>query len=329
MKRKYGLLLPHFGPHASRDALVGMAAKIEDYGFDSVWVRDHIIFHPHGFEDPDRTHVEPFVVLSAIAAVTEQLILGFGSLIPHRHPIYAALSLGSLEWLAGPGRIIAGFGMGTYDHEFDALGLGEPDRRELLPEHIEIMRTLWSGEEVSYKGKFYSFEDVDVHPEPSGGEVPVWYCGGSAAAVRRTIEWRLQGWMPGRINFASFEKRIDRLKKLMEEHGVEQMPEVSAIPITSPGRTFEDGVSKVDAEGMLESARKRKWLPGASGGFETPRDLEGALIAGTADDIIESVEAYHERGLAHLVFDLRNRFDEWEELVASLAEDVLPEVRRG
>ncbi len=328
MTRKYGLLLPHFGPHASKAALVGMAPRIEEYGFDSLWVRDHIIFHPHGFEDPDRTHVEPFVVLSAIAAVTERIQLGFGSLIPHRHPIYTALTLGSLDWMAGGGRVIAGFGLGTYDHEFEAIGLAEPDRRELLPEQIEIMRKLWTGEEVSFEGKFYSFEDVDVHPEPSGG-LPIWYCGGSAAAVRRTIEWGLEGWMPGRINFASFEKRMERLDDLMEKNGVEERPEISAIPITSPGRTFEEGASKVDAEGMLESARSRKWVPGPSGEFRVPRDLDGALIAGTADDLIEGVERYHELGLDHLVFDLRNRFDEWEELVGFLAEEVLPEVRGG
>jgi len=327
--RKYGLLLPHFGPHASKGALVGMAPKIEEYGFDSVWVRDHIIFHPHGFEDPDRTHVEPFTVLSAIAAVTERIQLGFGSLIPHRHPIYTALALGSLDWLAGPGRVIAGFGLGTYDHEFEAIGLGEHDRRELLPEHIEIMRKLWTGEEISYTGQFYSFEDVDIHPEPVGGEIPVWYCGGSAASVRRTLEWGLQGWMPGRINLPSFEKRMERLHDLMEERGIEQMPEISAIPITSPGSSYEEGASKVDTEGMLSSARARKWVPGPSGVFEQPRDLDGALIAGTADDIIESVEKYHELGLQHLVFDLRNRFAEWPELVAFLAEDVLPQVRKA
>lgn len=328
MTRKYGLLLPHFGPHASREALVGMAPTIEKYGFDSVWVRDHIIFHPHGFEDPDRTHIEPFTVLTAIAAVTEKLQLGFGSLIPHRHPIYTALALGSLDWLAGPDRVIAGWGLGTYDHEFEAIGLAEADRRELMPEQIEIMRKLWTGDEVSYDGKFYSFEDVDIHPTPSGGEVPMWYCGGSVAAVRRTIEWGLQGWMPGRINFATFEKRVARMKEFQEQHGVEQTPTISAIPITSPGSSFEEGASKVDVDGMLKSARGR-WVPGASGGFETPRDLEGALIAGTADDIIEAAERYHSFGLEHLVFDLRNRFDEWSELVAFLAEDVLPKLRNS
>src|SRR5829696_7529370 len=106
--RQYGVLLPHFGTNASRQRLLDAAPIIERYGFDSVWVRDHIVYHPHEHEDQDRTHVDPFVILSAIAAVTERITLATGTLIPHRHPIHAALMLGSLDWIAGPDRIIAG-----------------------------------------------------------------------------------------------------------------------------------------------------------------------------------------------------------------------------
>ena len=122
--RRYGLLLPHFGDQASRDKLIRGAQAAERYGFDSVWVRDHLVFHPHRFEPQDRTHLDPFVVLGLLAGVTERLILGTGSLIPHRHPINTALALSSLDFVAGPGRLIAGFGIGTYNHEFEAACLG-------------------------------------------------------------------------------------------------------------------------------------------------------------------------------------------------------------
>src|ERR687884_838136 len=166
--RRYGLLLPHFGEHASRDYLIRGAQTAERYEFDSVWVRDHLVFHPHGMEGQDRTHVDPMVTLGLVAGVTEKLILGTGSLIPYRHPIQTALALSSLEALAGPGRVIAGFGIGTFDHEFNAAGLGGIDRRELIEEQIAIIRKLWTGQEVSIEGKFYRFEAVDIHPTPAG-----------------------------------------------------------------------------------------------------------------------------------------------------------------
>ena len=61
--RRYGLLLPHFGEQASRERLITGARAAERYGFDSVWVRDHLVFHPHGMEGQDRTHVDPMVTL--------------------------------------------------------------------------------------------------------------------------------------------------------------------------------------------------------------------------------------------------------------------------
>src|SRR3990172_141431 len=97
---EYGLLLPHFGEHASRDSLLGMARAAEAHGFDSVWVRDHLVFHPHGMEGQDRTHIEPLITLGAIAGATDRLKLGTGSLIPFRHPIHTALALSSLEFVA-------------------------------------------------------------------------------------------------------------------------------------------------------------------------------------------------------------------------------------
>jgi hypothetical protein len=65
----------------------------------------------------------------------------------------------------------------------------------------------------------------------------------------------------------------------------------------------------------------------ASGSWTTPSDIEGAILAGTADDIVDGVQAFFDAGANHLVFDLRARFADWDECVALLAEEVLPRVR--
>ena len=324
---RYGLLLPHFGEHASRQNLLEMAQAADRYGFDSVWVRDHLVYHPHGMEGQDRTHVDPMVTLALIAGASDRLMLGTGSLIPYRHPIQAALALSSLEFVAGPGRVIAGFGLGTFDHEFNAAGLAGIDRRELMEEQVAVMRTLWTGEEVGYHGKYYNFDKVDIHPSPSSpGSIPIWYCGNSPASVRRAVEY-CDGWMPGRITLPTFEKRVQRMRKLAAEAGKPQ-PTAAAIPITSPGRTRDEAYAKVNWHGMMEQAIQAKW-ESRSGSFERPEDLEGALIAGPADTIIEETLKYQAVGLTHIVYDLRFRFDEWRECVRILGEEVLPEVRKA
>ena len=136
--RSYGIVLPHFGPHASADLLIRSAKRIEELGFDAVWVRDHLVYEPRPYDDPDITHIEPLVVLSALAAVTTKLVLGTATLIPHRHPIYAALLLGSLQHFAGTGRVIAGWGLGGHDIDFESIGMGGLDRRKLMREQIDV-----------------------------------------------------------------------------------------------------------------------------------------------------------------------------------------------
>lgn len=324
---RYGLLLPHFGEFATRDNLIRGAKTAERYGFDSVWVRDHLVFHPHAMEGTDRTHIEPMVALALIAGATDAITLGTGSLIPYRHPIHAALCLASLEHVAGPGRVIAGFGIGTFDHEFAAVGLGDVKRGDLMREQIDVMRRLWTGESVSHEGTFYKFSDIDIHPSPSA-TIPIWYCGNSLLSVRRAIEY-CDGWMPGRVTLKTFRKRVSRLERLAAEAGRGSRPSTGAIPITSPGRTREEALSHVKWQGMMEQAINSGWDTPDSGGWSTPEDLEGALIAGPPSEIAAAADRYHSAGLDHLVFDLRFRFDEWLEAVQALGEDVLPLLRGG
>ena len=63
-KQKYGILLTNFGEQASVEKLVEGTIKAVKYGLDSVWIRDHLIFQPHGMEGADKTHVDTFAVLA-------------------------------------------------------------------------------------------------------------------------------------------------------------------------------------------------------------------------------------------------------------------------
>jgi probable F420-dependent oxidoreductase len=323
---EYGVLLPHFGSHATRERLLGAGQAAERYGFDAVWVRDHIVYHPHEFEDQDRTHVDPFVVLSALASVTSRITLATGTLIPHRHPILAALMLGSLDWIAGPGRLIAGWGFGTYDHEFVAIERADWDRKRLIEEHVAILRKLWTGAPVSFRGEFYSFDDVDVHPVPGdAAAIPIWYGGSSPAAVRRAVEY-CDGWIPGRMPIRDFRARMTRMQRLADEAG-KPLPASGTIPFVVPAATVEDGVKYVDPNVMNEMARQ--YMAPESGEFRTIADLDGAVIAGPPDVIVNEVRRYQDAGVQHYVFDMRPRFADFEECLGIIGEDVLPELHRG
>ena len=154
-KVSYGLLLPHFGEHASASSLIEGAKRAEELEFDSVWVRDHFLrFHGHGFEGSSATMVEPFVVLAGLAAATKKLKLGTAVAVPWRHPLYMAHLFASLDWLS-EGRVIAGMGAGAtlFKDEFELVGLGLDDRVDAVREAVEIMRLAWENDERTYDGR--------------------------------------------------------------------------------------------------------------------------------------------------------------------------------
>ena len=325
-RREYGVLLPHFGVHADREAVLEGARRAEELGFDAVWVRDHVVFRPHHHEGPDPSFLDPLVVLSAVAAVTDTIKLGTGCLIPHRHPVHTALLMGSLARMAGSDRIIVGVGLGSFDHEFEIVGMGGWDRRVVMGEQVDIFRKLWSGEPVSHDGQYYQFEDAEIHPTPYGKDLPVWYSGTSVASIRRAVEY-CEGWIPGRMPRRDYRKRVDRMAEMAAEAG-KPAPVAGVIPYTSPGRTLEEAKQAFDLGALIEEARRRYTLPDG-GRIERLEDLDGAIIAGPPDLIVEEVRAFEDAGCEHFVFDLRLRFDDWIEVLEMVGEEVLPLLRRG
>jgi alkanesulfonate monooxygenase SsuD/methylene tetrahydromethanopterin reductase-like flavin-dependent oxidoreductase (luciferase family) len=323
---KYGLLLPHFGEEADRDKLLEGSKRAEELGFDSVWVRDHLVFEPHGeMEKPNRTFYDALTTLTAIGAVTKTIELGTGSLIPFRHPLVTALMAGTITQLVGP-RLILGFGAGTFDHEFDAIGLGDADRVELVRSNAEIFRKVFTENDVSYKDEYFQFDNVTIEPKPVGGPVPFWYCGGTPRSARLAVEF-CDGWMPGRISMLTLQKRIETIEQLSAEAG-KQRPTIAVIPPTSIERNREEALKDVNIPGLLAWANKAKFaVKPPSGTFETVDDLEGQLIAGNPDEAVEACRKFEAAGVEHLVFDFRFKFDKWFDQIELLGSEVLPKLR--
>jgi alkanesulfonate monooxygenase SsuD/methylene tetrahydromethanopterin reductase-like flavin-dependent oxidoreductase (luciferase family) len=323
---KYGLLLPHFGEEADRDKLLEGSKRAEELGFDSVWVRDHLVFEPHGeMEKPNRTFYDALTTLTAIGAVTKTIELGTGSLIPFRHPLVTALMAGTITQLVGP-RLILGFGAGTFDHEFEAIGLGDADRVELVRSNAEIFRKVFTENDVSYKDEYFRFDNVTIEPKPVGGPVPFWYCGGTPRSARLAVEF-CDGWMPGRISMLTLQKRIETIEQLSAAAG-KKRPTIAVIPPTSIERSREQALKDVNIPGLLAWANKAKFaVKPPSGSFETVDDLEGQLIAGNPDEAVEACRKFEAAGVEHLVFDFRFKFDKWFDQIELLGSEVLPKLR--
>lgn len=325
MPTEYGLLLPHFGPQTAKDKIIEGSRKAEALGFDSVFVRDHLVFHPHGMEGTDNTFIDPFITLTAIGTVTSKIKLGFGSLIPHRNPLLLSMMINSLEYMCGD-RLILSMGIGNFQVEFDALGMNDWPRDEVAKEQVEILRKSWTNEHFSHEGKYYKNADLGFKPRVKK-PIPIWYAGATPASVRRALDF-CDGWFPGRITLKTYKKRVEKLRNDAAAMGRPRLLE-GCIPITSIDVDRETALRKVSLKGLLDNANHQKfWVKPESGSFQTWQDLEGSYMVGSPDDIVKEVEKYLEVGIDHIVFDLRFRFDEWDLSMDLLGKEVLPRLRK-
>ena len=323
---KFGLLLPHFCEHASASACLEGAKRAEAYGFDSVWVRDHLVFEPHGIEGSDNTHIEGLLMLAAIAAVTEKILLGTSMAICHRHPIHLAQLFAGLSAISH-GRVIMGLGLGGFPHEFAAVGYpnGLEERATLVRDNVEICRRLWAGERVSFKNDYFDFNDVALKPAPVK-PIPIWYGGGTPAACRRAVEY-CDGWMPARISLATFAKLTAYIRELCQKSG-KPMISAAVMPFTSISKDRGTALAKIDIESLIAEANKfPTWVKPSSGSFSKLDDIRGFILAGTPADIAGETRAYREAGADHIVYDLRFRYADWLQQIDLLGNEVLPALR--
>ncbi len=323
---KFGLLLPHFGEHASVAKCIEGSKKAEAYGFDSVWVRDHLVFEPRGMEGTDNTHIEGLLMLSAIASVTKKLILGTAMAICHRNPIHLAQLFAGLSTISD-GRLIMGMGLGGFPHEFTAAGHPNTlkDRANLTRINSDICRRLWAGEKVSYKDNYFTFEDVEIKPTPVN-PIPIWAGGATPASCRRAVDY-CDGWMPARITLATFRKCIEYLRELSKKSG-KQMITAGVMPFASMAKDKETALGKVNVKALINEANKHPtWVRPASGTFSKLEDIQGLVLAGTPADIVRDTRAYEGAGVEHIVYDLRLRYADWYEQIDFLGKEVLPALR--
>lgn len=193
---KFGIVLPNYGPGASRLSIVDTAHAAERLGYDSVWVTDHLAL-PR--EDAERFGkiFEAVSTLGFLAGCTSRIRLGISALVlPQRNPVEVAKELATLDALSG-GRLILAAGIGWSQGEYDNLGYKFHNRGRRMDEALKVLRTLWRGNKlVSFQGKYYNFNEVAFEPPPvQAGGPPIWVAGDSPPALKRAIYYA-DGWHP-------------------------------------------------------------------------------------------------------------------------------------
>jgi alkanesulfonate monooxygenase SsuD/methylene tetrahydromethanopterin reductase-like flavin-dependent oxidoreductase (luciferase family) len=320
---KFGVLLPHYGEFCTRSRLTEGSKRLEELGFDAVWVRDHLLWKPHGMEGSNPTFLDAFGTLACVAGATQRIALGTAVVIPIRWPLKVAQDFATLSFLAGR-PVHAGFGMGSNSAELSAAGFDVRDREAIFTETVAICKRVWSQDDVTWAGRLFQFDNVSLSPKPAG-QLDTWYGGTTRASVRRAVA-NCDGWLPGRLPLATLDDRLTLLRALAAEAG--QPVRWGAIPIVCIDEDRQRALDRIDVPALAGSSEgSARWIRPPSGEFRTPGDLEGLLVAGDPTDVVREVRKFEARGIEHFVFDLRLDFDRYEEKVELIARHVVPGFR--
>ncbi|MDX1648430.1 MAG: TIGR03619 family F420-dependent LLM class oxidoreductase [Myxococcota bacterium] len=229
---------------AEPDQLLGIARAAEEAGFHGLMVSDHLFIpgriesrYPYsedgrpGF-DGMTPFPEPWTTIAAMAAVTERLRFGtMVYILPLRHPLPVAKAVGTAAFLSG-GRVALGVGAGWIREEFDTLGVDFRTRGRRMDEMIDAMRTVWSGEMVSHRGRFFDFGPLQMTPAPP--EPPPVLVGGLSERALRRAATKGDGWIGTGQSPEEAAAILGRLRGLRAEAGREGEPFEAVVPLTVP-----------------------------------------------------------------------------------------------
>jgi probable F420-dependent oxidoreductase len=211
-----------------------LARAVEERGFESLFFPEHTHIPtsrrspwPGGADLPNeyRETLDPFLALTAAAAVTERLLLGTGiCLVVERDPIVTAKEVATLDLLSG-GRFLFGVGGGWNREEMENHGTDPTRRFAVLRERVLAMKEIWTHDEAEFHGQYVDFDPLWQWPKPvRQPHPPVLVAGNGPRTFERVVEYG-DGWIPipGRGALPLGEGTA-RLREMAAERGRDPVP---------------------------------------------------------------------------------------------------------
>jgi probable F420-dependent oxidoreductase len=205
-----------------------LAVAAEERGFDSLYVPEHTHIPVSRRTPPPtgdaelrgeyRRTLDPFVAMTAAAAVTDRLRVGTGiCLVAQRDPIVTAKEVATIDLLSG-GRFVFGIGFGWNEDELAHHGVDLVERRGVVRERMLAMQRLWTDDEASFDGKHVQFSPSWSWPKPVQRPWPPVLLGGAGGPVLfGHIAEYADGWIP--IGGAGVRAALPELQRAYEDAG--------------------------------------------------------------------------------------------------------------
>src|SRR5215510_8947116 len=321
---KFSLFLPTGNFAKARAA----AEWADTHGFYAVSINDHF-FSPLG--SPQMPQLECFSTLSAIAAMTKNVRLAPAvTAMSFRSPPMLAKMTSTLDHISN-GRLVLGLGSGWQRSEYDAHGYPYPsnvERLEQLNDAIKLIKAMWTQDEPTYRGRYFSIAKAYNHPRPVQKPHPPIMVGGAGKKLLQiaAAEAQIANLIPPIVNgkdFAQDPNAAVKFDKAELKRRIDMLHGFVADAGRAPGSVEVSGIAMVNISRSKSTADAAVKATAAAMGFPNDEAVRNAPVAliGTPEEVRRELRSrIEEFGLTYYIV-----FPRSEESRDLLVREIMPE----
>lgn len=282
-----------------RDLVMEGVDTAVDVGMEGLWAPDHFMLGPHAEE------YEVWTLLSALAERTDDVDIGplVGS-ITYRNPALLAKMATTLDVLS-EGRLRLGLGAGWHEEEHAAYGFDFPDvgtRIDMLKEGVEVVRTMFTEPEPTYRGTHFEIENALNEPKPVSDPHPPIVIGGAGPRMLRLVareadEWNVE--ISARARGKPIEFKVEKFEEYAEE--ADRDPDdidrswLAHVLVCEDQAEVEEYVDRIFPLPWGEESDMDEQLADAEDARE-----KGSMLIGTPAEVAEQIEGIRDLGFEKL-----------------------------
>lgn len=271
---KVGVQLPEVERPVAWSEVRDIATTVEQVGFDSIWVGDHLLYHDeHGTRGP----WEAWTSLAAIAELTQRVAIGpLVAATSFHSPAMLAKMAGTVDEISG-GRLILGLGAGWNQTEYQAFGFPYDRRVARFAEAFTIIRTLIREGSIDFSGEFYELREMELAPG-ARPDMPLLVGSNGPRMLEITAPY-IDMWNTWHVWFGNQPQGLEPL--------MAQVDTAARAAGRDPAEIERTAAVLVQLEGGV----------GRLAGSERPTALP---LTGTNDELAESLTEYQDAGIDHI-----------------------------
>jgi alkanesulfonate monooxygenase SsuD/methylene tetrahydromethanopterin reductase-like flavin-dependent oxidoreductase (luciferase family) len=273
---KIGVQLPEVERPVRWREVRDIARTVEECGFDSIWVGDHLLYRDE--EGETKGPWEAWTSMAALAEATERVQLGpLVAATSFHSPAMIAKFASTVDEVSG-GRLILGLGAGWNQTEYDAFGFPYDHRVSRFEEAFTIISTLVREGSIDFEGRFYRQRGMELLP-PARPDMRI-LIGSNGPRMLRIALSQADMW---NCWFQWFGNRAEGLGELQQ--------------------AVDDACNDIgrDPDEVERTAAVYVQLPDGSG--RAAGDLERGVappITGSREDIAGQLHSFEPAGIDHL-----------------------------